>query len=123
MAIVLDAGALIAVEKEDRYVLSRLAKASRAGMPVVTSSAAVAQVLRNPARQVTLERLLRGVDEVSLDRVVARAIGELLARTATADVVDAAVAVAARAGDEILTSDPADFAVLISGRAIKLRPV
>ncbi|MDH4362639.1 MAG: hypothetical protein OEY70_00955 [Acidimicrobiia bacterium] len=123
MRYVLDAGALIAVERADRRVVRRLARAKVKNIPIVTSSAAVAQVLRDPARQVPLARVLQGVAEAPLDWEAARAIGPLLARAGTADVVDAHVALLAHAGDEILTSDPADLERLTAGRPVRIRPV
>jgi hypothetical protein len=46
----------------------------------------------------------------SLDEGLAKEAGELLGRTKTSDVVDAAVvAGAARRGDVVLTSDPRDL--------------
>lgn len=123
MAVVLDAGALIAIERRDPRLIAQLDKLSLANVTMVTSSAAVAQVLRDPARQVPLARVLQGVAETPLDWEAARAIGPLLARTGTADVVDAHVALLARAGDEILTSDPRDMARLTIGRRVRIRPV
>ena len=123
MRYVLDAGALIAAERAERSVIRRLARAKVKNIPIVTSSAAVAQVLRDPARQVPLARVLQGVDETPLDWEAARAIGPLLARTGTADVVDAHVAMLAGAGDEIITSDPRDMARLTAGRPVRILPV
>lgn len=123
MRYVLDAGALIAMERTDRSLVRRLVVAQADNVPLVTSSAAVAQVLRDPARQVALTRALRSVQENPLDEEAARAIGPLLARTGTADVVDAHVALLAGAGDEIITSDPDDLARLTAGRPVRIRPV
>ncbi len=122
-AIVLDAGALIALERSDRRVVRWLALAYTRNQPVTTSSAAVAQVLRDPARQVALVRALRAVGEQPLDQEVARAIGPLLARTGTSDVVDAAVALLAHDGDVVFTSDPGDLARLTEGRKVGIRAV
>jgi predicted nucleic acid-binding protein len=123
MAIVLDAGALIAIERHDRKTIGLLAAAQWRNDPLVTSSAAVAQVLRHPGLQAGLVRVLRGVDERPLDPDLARHIGRLLARTATSDVVAAAIALAARPGDQILTSDPEDLVALTEGRSITIRVV
>ncbi len=123
MRYVLDAGALIALERTDREVLRRLVVAEAENIPLITSSAVVAQVLRDPGRQVALARALRGVQEDPLDGEAARAIGPLLARSGTVDVVDAHVALLAHAGDEILTSDPADLERLTAGRPVRIRPV
>lgn len=123
MAIVLDAGALIALERTDRRIVRWLARAYTRNEPVITSSAVVAQVLRDPARQVVLAQVLRGVGEQPLDREAARAIGPLLARTGTRDVIDAAVAVLASDGDVIYTSDPGDLARLTEARRVAIRAV
>lgn len=123
MRYVLDAGVLIAMERIDRALARRLLVAEADNVPLITSSAVVAQVLRDPARQVALTRALRGVKEEPLDEEAARAIGPLLARTGTADVVDAHIALLAGAGDEIITSDPADLARLTAGRPVRIRPV
>lgn len=48
----------------------------------------------------------------------ARAAGELLAASGTADAVDALIAMVALPGDQLLTSDPGDLRVLIANRAI-----
>jgi hypothetical protein len=112
MALVLDAGALIGYDRGDRTVRALLETAQRDRAPVRTSVGAVAQAWRNGARQVHLVRLLRGVDERSLDQSAARRVGQLLAAAATVDVIDAAVVDVATNGDEVLTSDPKDIAVL-----------
>lgn len=112
MAVVLDAGALIGYDRGDRTVRALLEVAQRDRAPVRTSTGAVAQAWRNGARQVHLVRLLRGVDERSLDQSAARRVGQLLAASAAVDVIDAAVVDVATNGDEVLTSDPKDVAVL-----------
>jgi hypothetical protein len=124
-ALVFDSGALIALERGDRAVGALLAAAARNGVDAVTSSACVAQVWREPARQVRLARGLAGFLERPLDAREARRGGMLLARTQTRDVVDAAVATVAQAGDTILTSDPHDIARLLDGLGTRalVRPV
>jgi hypothetical protein len=123
MALVLDAGALIAIERRDRAVIARLVRAHEDAEPVRSSAAVVAQVIRNRARQVTLERVLAGVEEHPLDSDVARQIGQLLATSRTSDVVDAAVALLAGPGDEVLTSDPSDLRALLPKRSIKITAI
>ena len=123
MALVLDAGALIAIERRDRSTIARLVRAHEEAEPVLTSAAVVAQVIRNRARQGTLERVLAGVDERSFDSELARRVGPLLASSRTSDVVDAALALLAGPGDEVLTSDPIDLRHLLPKRSIKITAV
>ena len=120
MALVLDSGALIAIDRHDRAMIARLVAAHEDGEAVRTSTAAVAQVWRGGARQVTLARVLQGVEEIALDGDQSRAIGALLAKTSQRDVVDAAVALVARSADEILTSDPKDIKALVKGRGVRV---
>ena len=91
--------------------------------PVVTSAAVVAQVIRNRARQVTLERVLGGIDVQPLDSEAARRVGHLLASSRTSDVVDAALALLPAPGDEVMTSDPKDLRTLLPRRSIKITSV
>jgi len=110
--ITFDAGALIALDRRDRRVLTLVARAKELGMRVTIPATALAQAIRNPARQALLSRLIRqaGTDLVALDGPDATAVGLLLARTATADIVDAHVVVCAqRAGQPVITSDPDDL--------------
>ena len=123
VSLVLDAGALIAIERRDRNVISRLVAAHEDSEPVRTSAAVVAQVWRNGSRQATLARVLAGIEEVPLLSDQAREIGLLLAATRSADVVDGAVAVIARSGDEVLTSDPTDLRTLLRGRRVRVTTV
>ena len=110
----LDAGALIAVERQDRRVLRLLELASTAGYAVDVPVGVVAQVWRGGNRQASLARFLRldDVGFVDLNLNAARAVGELCALTGTSDVVDGHVALHARRhGLAVVTSDPDDFAV------------
>lgn len=106
--VVLDAGALIAVERRDRRVVRLLELAGEVHVPAPV----VAQVWRNPARQVLLVRALaaEGVVVWPMDTDQARAVGQLCAASGTADVVDAAVVLVTRQVAGIaVTSDPGDL--------------
>ncbi len=110
--ITFDAGGLIAVDRNDRRILTLLARAMECGMRITIPATALAQVMRRPARQARLSRLIRqaGTDVIPLDGPDATAVGLLLAQTRTADIVDAHVIVCARrAGQAIITSDPNDL--------------
>ncbi len=120
MALVLDTGALIAIDRDDRTVMAFVRDAQLKGMEVRTSSAAVAQAWRNGSRQGRLARMLQGIAEVSLDRSAARRIGGLLGACGSADVVDASIVDIASSGDEILTSDPHDLQRLAEAARIPI---
>jgi hypothetical protein len=110
--ITFDAGGLIALDRNDRRVLALIARAMELGIRITIPATALAQAIRNPARQARLSRLIRqaGTDLIALNGPDATAVGLLLARTATADVVDAHVVICAqRAGQAVVTSDPADL--------------
>jgi hypothetical protein len=110
--ITFDAGGLIALDRNDRRVLALIGRSMELGIRITIPATALAQAIRNPARQARLSRLIRqaGTDLIALDGPDATAVGLLLARTATADVVDAHVVICARrAGQAVVTSDPADL--------------
>lgn len=110
--IAFDAGGLVALDRNDRRVLTLIARAIERGMRITIPATALAQAIRNPARQARLSRLIRqaGTDLIPLDGPDATAVGLLLARTGTADIVDAHVAICAqRAGQAVVTSDADDL--------------
>lgn len=112
--VVLDAGALIAVDRADRRVVRLLELAAEVHVP----AGALAQAWRNPARQARLARVVASADVRidPLDAVSARAAGQLCAATGTSDVIDASVAIAARAlGGVVVTSDADDLRRLDPG--------
>ena len=113
--ITLDAGGLIAVDRNDRRVTVLLARARETRARVTIPASALAQAIRRPERQVRLARLIRQptADVVSLDGVDATNVGLLLAASGTSDVVDAHVVVCARrARQRVVTSDPDDLRAL-----------
>jgi hypothetical protein len=120
-ALVFDAGGLIALDRGDRAVGALLAVAAHDDVEAVTSSACIAQVWRDPARQARLTRALAGFLEWPLDPACARRCGRLLARTGTSDIADAAVSLLARDGDLVLTSDPEDIGRLLNANGTTAR--
>ena len=118
-SLVLDAGALIALDRGDRGLWSILAAAQRDGRVVLVPVGALAQAWRGSPRQADLARALKRCHEVQFDGPTARELGELCGRTRTDDVIDASVAVtaarAARAGTvDVLTSDRDDISALLA---------
>jgi hypothetical protein len=110
--VTLDAGGLIALDRDDRRVVVLLARARETGAQVTVPAPALAQAIRQPERQVRLSRLIRqpGTDVIALGRVDATHVGRLLAASGTSDVVDAHVVICARrASQPVVTSDPGDL--------------
>jgi len=60
------------------------------------------------------------VGVIPLDDQLGRRAGLLLARSGTADAVDAAVVAVARPGDRILTSDPDDIDRLVEASRLDI---
>ena len=119
MGLVLDTGGLIAFDRGNRQVAALVEAARRRRDRVVTSSGCVAQAWRGDgSRQALLARLLRGTAEVGIDRWVSRSIGDLCGATKTTDVVDTHLALLARDGDVVLTSDVDDVRRLLRARHV-----
>ena len=111
-AVVLDAGALIGFERNERRIVAIIARALEHGDALVVPAGVVAQTWGDGARQSRLARLLGSpeCEVLALDDRQARAAGLVCAVASTNDVVDASVAVAARdRGARVLTSDPDDL--------------
>jgi predicted nucleic acid-binding protein len=112
ISAVLDAGALIAFERNDRRVTVFVREARRNGGRVVVPAGVVAQVWRDGRRQARLAWLIRSAacEIVALDGAQARIAGQLLGVSGTTDVVDASVAVLARRRQlPVFTSDADDL--------------
>jgi hypothetical protein len=124
--LVLDAGALLAVERADRDTVALLKQELFARRAPLTHGGVVGQVWRGGAgRQARLAQLLPALDTAALDQPMGRRAGVLLGRARKSDVVDAAVVALAIDGDVILTSDPQDLASLAeaAGVHVDLVPV
>ena len=123
-----DAGALIALDNDDRRMWARHKLALDEGRDIHVPAVVVGQAWRDGRRQVQLARALAGcrADAVGLD--TSKAAGVLCRRSGTTDVVDATVVVMAAALRAIIwTSDPDDVGSLArqSGTrpALVVRPV
>jgi hypothetical protein len=123
MRLVLDTGALIALENGDRAMWTRLKATQLAGEISVTHGGVVGQAWRGGgARQALLAKALAGVEVRALDDALGRAAGGLLDRAKKHDVVDAAIVLLSNDGDRIVTSDPGDLEPLAAaaGRHVDL---
>ena len=119
--IVLDAGALIALDRGDKRMIALLHRALAQGRAFRVPAGVVGQAWRDGRVQVTLARFLRSeeVEIVPLDEHLARSCGELCDAVNSADVIDASVVILARERrDPIVTSDPNDLRRLDPGAQI-----
>ncbi len=126
MSIVLDAGALLAVERGDRDMIALIKRERQQDRAPLTHGGVIGQVWRGgQRRQANLARLLPGLDVQAIDDTLGRQAGVLLGKARSADVIDAAVVLLAHDGDEIFTSDPDDLRDLAqaAGRYVELIPV
>ena len=110
--VTLDAGGLIALDRNDRRVMVLLARARETGARATVPATVLAQAIRLPGRQARLSRLIRQPtsDVIGLGRVDATNVGRLLAASGTSDIADAHVVICARRADQpVVTSDPGDL--------------
>lgn len=113
MTLVLDAGALIALERGDRAMWRRFKAALAVHETPITHGGVVGQAWRaGGPRQTLLARALTSIEIRPLDERLGRAAGGLLAATRGSDVIDAALVLLANDDDQIVTSDLDDLAPL-----------
>ena len=111
--LILDSGALIAYERNDRRLWVAFKAQQKTGDPMVIPALVLAQVWRD-RRQVALARLIKACNVVAFDLSLARRVGELCGTTETNDIVDAAVALGALDyKSNVATSDPTDIRILM----------
>ena len=110
---VYDAAVLVAADRNERRSWAEHKARLEFGVVPLVPAPVVAQVSRSP-QQAQLRRFLAGCTVVPLGENDAHAAGRLLAKTRTADVVDAVVVtVALRNKAVILTGDPDDIERLV----------
>jgi predicted nucleic acid-binding protein len=102
----LDAGALIAADRNDRRFWKLRDQITAEGRLAFVPAVVLTEVWRG-ARNANLARALLGCEIDPVDIQLAKAAGILCGLTSTDDPVDAlVVASAARRGDDIVTTDP-----------------
>lgn len=118
-SLIIDAGALIALARNDYRVRSYLIVAHERGVDVLVPPIVVTQTIRGAPQDALINRLLksRGVAVPVVGEDLARQAGRLLATSGLRDAADAQiVAEAARsAPSTILTGDPGDLRRLAEG--------
>jgi predicted nucleic acid-binding protein len=110
--LTLDAGALIAAEKNSRQFWAVWKLSIQRDARITVPAVVLAQTWRGNSPAIA--RLLPACVIEPVDESAAKRIGTFLGRTRQNDVVDAAVVVSALArGDAIVTSDPEDIRRLL----------
>jgi hypothetical protein len=120
---VYDAGALIALDNDDRRMWARHKLALDEARDIHVPAVVVGQAWRDARRQVRLGRVLAGVqvDPVGLD--ASKAAGILCGKSGTSDVVDATLVVMAAARRAIIwTGDVSDIRRLCSTLGARPEP-
>ena len=118
--VVYDAGVLVAADRGARHIWAEHRVRLESGVVPLVPSPVVAQASRSP-RQVQMRRLLSGCEVVAFGEGDAHRVGELLRKSQTADVVDAAVVVLAlQRGADIQTGDAGDIRRLTRAARAKL---
>ncbi len=113
--VVLDTGALIALERGDPKMRALCRAVLASGDRFAVATGVVGQAWRGSARQHAVRALLDDAHTtiVTLDRTLAEAAGVLCGRSRTSDVIDATVVLLAhREKAVVVTSDPDDLARL-----------
>ena len=111
--MILDAGLLVAFDRGERGARSFLAASVRADEALHTTAPVLAQVWRDGAQQARLAHIAKSIVVHPFAADDYTAVGRLLARSGTGDVVEAhLVVLAVRTGHSIITSDAGDFITL-----------
>src|SRR5262245_41264182 len=120
-SVVYDAGVLVGAERNDRRVWAEHRVRLELGLSIAIPAPVVAQVSRS-AKQVQLRRLLAGCEVATFDEANSHAVGRILARSMTTDVVDAAVVeLAIRRRADVVTGDMRDLAKLAAAAGARCR--
>ena len=107
MGVTYDAGALVAADRGERRMWARHRALLELRQVPTVPAPVVGQGWRGGSRQARLARLLVGRKVERLDDDQARRVGELLAKAARTDVVDATVVEGAlRRNDVVVSSAP-----------------
>ena len=117
---VYDAGALIAIDDNDRRMWAIHHLAIEEGRRLLVPAVVVGQAWRDARRQVQLGRFLHSCEVVPVGLELAKAAGILCGKAGTGDIVDAVVVtIALSHGAIVFTSDPEDIAHLSATSDIK----
>lgn len=112
--MILDAGVLISVERNEEAAQLFIAATLKKGTPLRVSAPVVAQVWRGAPNQHRLGEFIKTLEVHAFTSEQWNDVGRLVALADTNDVVDAhMVALAINLDDSILTGDPGDLGNLV----------
>ena len=114
--LVLDTGALIALERGEARARAQLGAASRRGFAVVVPVLVMMEAMEHARSAARLNQVLAALDgELALEPAIARQVAGLKHRARVASDTDAVVVLEALAvpGSAILTGDPDDIHALL----------
>jgi hypothetical protein len=112
--LVLDTGALVALERRSRRVQVILTAAAQDGIIPLVPTQVIAQYWRGgDGHQAMVARFLSGCQVEQLDILRAKQAGRLLGKSCTSDETDAVVALMAHEWGAVVTSDPNDIKRLL----------
>ncbi len=119
--MILDAGVLISVERNEDRAQDFIAAATSKRTPLRVTESVLAQVWRGDPKQHQLAKFIATLDVYPFSDW--KQVGSLLAGSTSPDVVDAhMVVLAIKLGDSILTGDPGDLSN-ITGSLGRIAPV
>jgi predicted nucleic acid-binding protein len=116
--LILDAGAVIALARNDPRARAFVRRAIELDAEVRVPVVVLAETLRGTPRDAGVHRVLNAVsDSLPIDEALGRRAGALLGRADRSDTVDALVVAEAieSGGAGILTGDPLDLTALADG--------
>lgn len=117
--LTLDTGALIAAERDSRRFWAYWKLGREPPRRITLPAPVLAQAWRKNTAPIA--HLVQACTIEPLDLPCAKAIGQLLARSGTSDIVDAMVVLGAvQRSDAIVTSDPGDIERLLAAAGAKL---
>jgi len=126
--MVLDADGVSKAAAKDPSVQAWLERTRELDADVIISAVTLAEVVRGVARDAGVNRVVKAADVWPADEQLARHAGRLLGKAGSDATIDALVAATAVAGLDrhgathcvVLTSDPHDLRVLLTGEHVRV---
>jgi predicted nucleic acid-binding protein len=129
--VVLDAQAATAVAEESRTIRDWLAWIRRTDSTIHVSAATITEIADGSSRDANVRRALKAVNVVAVTEQIAFTAGRLRAsargrrkaRDLTVDAIVAATATSLHPPVVVLTGDPSDLRILLSGTGVRVEQI